>query len=138
MDSKQFHLGLRAVTAAQPYGKKLQDDEIAFLWMMLPGSVKEQVSSDVWAYACNQALLDPAPNKDLPVHMRILSYVFRIENENPNFTWGLKGDLRDRMANAAQFNPHALPDPSVVSQHPDQFLPVSNPIFKGQLNAHQD
>jgi hypothetical protein len=133
MDSKQFHLGLRAVTAAQPYGKKLQDDEIAFLWMMLPGSVKEQVSSDVWAYACNQALLDPTPNKSLPVHMRILSYVFRIENENPNFTWGLKGDLRDRMANAAQFNPHALP-PESKQVTEDLLLPAAaNNILEGLM-----
>ena len=129
MKSNLFQIGLRSITAAQPFGKKLKDDEIQFLWLALPQAVKDAVSDEAWAYACNQALMDPAPNKDLPVHYRVLSYIYRLENNQPNFVWGLKTDLRDRMMSAGQFNPQVLPE--TPTQHPDQFLPVTNPLLKG-------
>lgn len=129
MKANLFQLGLRSVTAAQPFGKKLQDDEIQFLWLALPQLVKEQVTDEAWAYACNQALMDPAPNKDLPVHYRILSYVYRIENSQPNFEWGLKADLRDRMLNGSKFNSHVL---SVLQKH--ELPSVTNPLLKGAFD----
>tara|TARA_R110002049_G_scaffold142746_3_gene304652 strand:- start:1435 stop:1836 length:402 start_codon:yes stop_codon:yes gene_type:complete len=132
MKANLFQLGLRSITAAQPFGKKLKDDEIQFLWLTLPQTVKDAVSDEVWAYACNQALMDPDPNKELPVHYRILSYVYRLENSQPNFEWGLKADLHDRMLSAARFNPQGLPE--LPAEHPDQFLPVTNPLLKGAFN----
>jgi len=127
MKSNLFQIGLRSITAAQPFGKKLQDDEIQFLWLTLPQTVKDSVSDEAWAYACNQALMDPAPNKELPVHFRILSYVYRVESGHPNFDWGLKQDLPNRMLNASSFNSHAVLEPD----QPEALPPVTNPLLKG-------
>ena len=46
MELKAFQLGLRTLTGALPYGKKLQDDEIAFLYMTLPEKVRQEVTDN--------------------------------------------------------------------------------------------
>lgn len=90
MQLKTFQLGMRTVSAAMPYGKKLQDDELGFLFMTLPDRVKQDVTDTMWAYACSKTLSEQDPNKEIALHMRVLSHVYKIENGAPNFNWGLK------------------------------------------------
>ena len=92
MQLKSFQLGLRTLTAAIPYGKKLQDDEIAFLFMTLPEKVREEVTDNMWAYAISKALQETDPDKELPIHIRVLNHVYCRENGRANFNWGLRVD----------------------------------------------
>ena len=92
MELKSFQLGLRTLTAAIPYGKKLQDDEIAFLFLTLPEKVREQVSDSMWAYAISKALQETNPDKEAPIHIRVLGHLYNRENGRANFKWGLRID----------------------------------------------
>ena len=90
MQLKSFQLGLRTLTGALPYGKKLQDDEIAFLFLTLPEKVREEVSDNMWAYAISKALQETDYDKEAPIHIRVLGHLYSRENGRANFKWGLK------------------------------------------------
>ena len=90
MELKAFQLGLRTLTGALPYGKKLQDDEIAFLYMTLPEKVRQEVTDNMWAYAISKALQETDADKEMPIHIRVLSHVYNRENGRANFKWGLR------------------------------------------------
>lgn len=60
-------------------------------------------------YAAAQLLLDPDPPKELPVHLALLRYLYRLENGTPNFRWGLKGDLEQRMLKPSEFHRELRP-----------------------------
>ena len=94
MELKTFQLGMRTIAGAMPYGKKLQDDELGFLYLTLPEQVKQQVTDTMWAYACSKTLTETDPNKEIPLHMRVLTHVYRIENGSPNFDWGFKDEVK--------------------------------------------
>ena len=103
MQIQSFALGLRTVSGFLPYAKKLADDEIKFLWLLIPQQVKDDVSDEVWAYACNQRLLDPNPDKEQALHLQLLKYVYRVRDGQPAFDWGFKEDLPQRMKAGAVF-----------------------------------
>ena len=44
-------------------------------------------------------------SEDLAVHVSMLRYLFRLENDMPNYSWGLKTDLEHRMMHGHKFNP---------------------------------
>lgn len=129
MDTKNFTLGLTTLSSSLPYGKKITNEEALFLWMLLPADVKTDVTNEMWLYACTQRRLDPNPSQTLSVDMQLLSYLYRQRDGMPAFDWGLKEDLPQRMLNGGTFNPQVLPE--TPTQHPDQFLPVTNPLLKG-------
>jgi hypothetical protein len=104
MNPGTFTLGLRALAASLPYGKRLEDDEAKFLWLTIPESVKATVTDAMWAYAIAQRRMDPAPDKDLSIEMQILRYLYRIRDGMPAFDWGLKPDLTQRMALPGTFH----------------------------------
>jgi len=131
MNPATFTLGMRTVSAVLPYGKKLLDDEIKFIWLTLPQTVKDQVSDEMWGYACSQRLLDPAPDKELALHIQLLRYLYRNRDGQPAFDWGLKQDLSQRMAMGGQFHPAVLP-PGDPTPMPPQ-LPGTNPLLEGLL-----
>lgn len=114
MNSTTFTLGLRALAASLPYGKRLEDDEAKFLWLTLPESVRDQVSDSMWAFAIAQRRMDPAPDKELSIEMQLLRYLYRVRDGMPAFDWGLKPDLGQRMALPGAFHsPVPLPgDPT--------------------------
>ena len=128
MNAKYFSMGLTTISAALPYGKKITNDEAQFIWMLLPVEVQETVTNEMWAYACTQRGLDPNPSQTLAIHLQLLSYLYRLRDGMPAFDWGLKEDLPQRMLDSGNF--HATPLPP-TTQHPDQFLPVTNPLLKG-------
>ena len=106
MNSKTFGLGLMALSGSLPYGKKLTNEEIQFLWLLLPADVKAAVTDEMWAYGCSQRMLDPDPSKELPLHLQVLSYLFRVRDGQPAFDWGVKSDLQRRMTLPSCFHPH--------------------------------
>ena len=114
MQIQSFALGLRTVSGFLPYAKKLADDEIKFLWLLIPQQVKDDVSDDVWAYACNQRLLDPNPDKEQALHLQLLKYVYRTRDGQPAFDWGFKEDLPQRMSAGAVFQGQAT-QPALTS-----------------------
>jgi len=105
MKAKVFTQVLKTTYKISPYGKTLDENDLATLWLMLDPIIISSVTDEMWAYAANQYLLDPKPSKDLAVHIAMLRYLFRNENGMPNYTWGLKDDLSERMANGHRFNP---------------------------------
>jgi hypothetical protein len=131
MNPSTFGLGLRTVSSFLPYSKKLLDDEIKFVWLTLPQSVKDQVSDEMWAYACNQRLLDPEPDKELALHIQLLRYVYRVRDGQPAFDWGLKTDLPQRMALGGQFHPPVLLAGDPTPEAP--LLAGSNPMLEELL-----
>ena len=105
MKAKVFSQVLKTTYKISPYGKSLDSDDLACLWLTLPELVKDVVTDQMWAYAANQYLMDPKPSKDLAVHVSMLRYLFRLENDMPNYSWGLKTDLEHRMMHGHKFNP---------------------------------
>lgn len=127
MRAKIFETSLRALSALMPYGKKMTDEEIQFVWMILPASVKQTVTDEMWGFACMQRRLDPNPNKELSLDLQILSYVYRRRDGHPAFDWGLKQDLKQRMELPGQFHEDTASLP-VTSGH--QLPPISNPVLQ--------
>ena len=127
MRAKVFETSLRALSALMPYGKKMTDEEIQFIWMILPASVKQTVTDEMWGFACMQRRLDPNPNKELSLDLQILSYVYRRRDGQPAFDWGLKQDLSQRMELPSQFHEDTASLPSTAGH---QLPPVSNPVLR--------
>jgi len=115
MQIQSFALGLRTVSGFLPYAKKLADDEIKFLWLLIPQQVKDDVSDEVWAYACNQRLLDPNPDKEQALHLQLLKYVYRVRDGQPAFDWGFKEDLPQRMSAGAVFQGQVTTQPMLTA-----------------------
>lgn len=105
MNFKSFKLGLAAINSQLPYGKKPTEDELMFLWSILPSRVTDEISEQMWLYACQQRLLDPEPNDKLPVFQQVLRYLYRLRDGVPAYDWGLRDDLPQRLANAHSFQP---------------------------------
>ena len=130
MRAKVFETSLRALSALMPFGKKMTDEEIQFIWMILPASVKKTVTDEMWGYACMQRRLDPNPNKDLSLDFQILSYLYRRRDSQPAFDWGLKEDLPQRMALPGQFHGDIASLPA-ASDNKQQLAPATNPVLNG-------
>ena len=113
MNLETFQLGMRTLSAVTPYAKKLQDEELALLYMILPDKVKTDTTDEVWVYALKKTMEETDPNKEIPLHMRVLSHVYRKENGSPNFDWGLNVEARAMLSIASQ---QLLPD---LKQLPD-------------------
>lgn len=129
MNSKTFGLGLMALSGSLPYGKKLTNEEIQFLWLLLPADVKAAVTDEMWAYGCSQRMLDPDPSKELPLHLQVLSYLFRVRDGQPAFDWGVKADLQGRMTLPSCFHPHHS---SPAPHHPQSLdQAATNPLLEG-------
>lgn len=105
MKSQVFTQVLLTTYKIHPFGKSLNQDDLATLWLTLPQLVKDVVTDQMWAYASHQYMMDPNPSKDLAVHICMLRYLFRLENDMPNYSWGLKTDLDHRMKHAYKFHP---------------------------------
>ena len=55
MDTKTFCIGMRTLTGALPYGKKLNDEELGFLWLTLEQEERD-LPDEVWAKAIQYRL----------------------------------------------------------------------------------
>jgi hypothetical protein len=105
MREDTFKLGLRTLNAQLPYGKNPKDDELTFLWALLPDSITDQITDAMWAYAIQQRLMDPAPDDKLPIFQQVLRHLYRLRDGMPEFAWGLREDLAERMTSPHRFHP---------------------------------
>lgn len=96
-----------------PYGKKLSSEAAGIMWLTFPAAAKEQLSPAMLQFAVAQRLLDPDPPKEVPLHIGLLRYCYRIENGAPNLSWGLKADLRERMSRPDRF--HLMTTPASMA-----------------------
>ena len=108
MKAQTFQTVMTAMTESNPYGKKLSPETIALLWTALGSKVQQEVTDDMLVYAFQQHSKDPNPDKELQLHLQLFSHIYRMENEAPNFRWGLKEDLKDRMARPDVFHGQRL------------------------------
>jgi hypothetical protein len=67
-------------------------------------------------YAAEQFVQDPNRPRELPTHLALLRYLYRLENGLPNFTWGLRQDLPERMAHPG-FHPLPASQADLAAQH---------------------
>ena len=105
---KAWNAVLTAMCELNPYGKKLSPETIQLSYAILPAKGKEELNDGMLTYALQQHAMDPSPDKELPIDKQLLSHVYRMENEFPNFNWGLKLDLKERMAQANVFHGQPL------------------------------
>ena len=98
MNIQAFAAGLKALSSALPYGKKIDDDVAKFIWLTLDQQVKDEVSDEMWAYAVGRRLAEEEPPKEMAIHLSALRHVYRCENGRPNLKWGLKPQLVQVMA----------------------------------------
>lgn len=101
-----FTDAMEAVQSLLPYGRNLQPSALTLAWETLPLEAKRDLTPAMLRYATGQFLLDPDRPRDCPTHLALLRYVYRLENDWPNFRWGLKQDLGDRMRNPAVLHGH--------------------------------
>jgi hypothetical protein len=126
ISSDFFTSTITCLSEVLPFGKKLSTEAACILWMTFPAAAKSQLTPEMLQFAVAQRLLDPDPPKEVPLHLGLLRYVYRIENGAPNISWGLKADLRQRMAapdvfhqvaaSAALLDAAALPQAQVNRQ----------------------
>ena len=96
--AKDFAGAVGAISELLPYAKRPSVDAQLLLWTTLPIQVQQELSSHHLAYASSQLLLDPARPQELAIPVALLRYLYRLENGLPNFNWGLRPDLAQRMA----------------------------------------
>lgn len=101
-----FNTAMQAVQSLLPFGRNLPPSAITLAWETLPPEAKHDLTPAMLRYAVGQFLLDPDRPRDCPTHLAMLRYVYRLENDWPNFRWGLKQDLSDRMRNPAILHGH--------------------------------
>ena len=103
MDAKVFTLGLRAITSVTQYAKKIDDDSANFIWLTLDQQVKQEVTDEMWVWAVKKTMETwNNVDHDPPLHIIVLSKLYRECNGMPEFDWGLKPDLNDRMLPVAR------------------------------------
>ena len=104
LTASTFAAVISAATELDPYGKKLSKETISLAYLTLPDQVKDEISDEMFMYAFKQHRLDPEPDKSLNIEQQLLQHLYRCENGAPNFGWGLRKDLPNRMAAAHAFH----------------------------------
>ena len=115
LSADTFCRTLQGIQSLMPYGKTLNEAALLIAWQTLPNNVRQQLTPAMLAYAAGQYLQDPEPPKDQPVHLVLLRYLYRLENGRPNYEWGLKLDLQQRMASDGRFNPEPVSEAALVA-----------------------
>ena len=108
MQAKTFTAGLRAITSVTQYAKKIDDDSANFIWLTLDQKVKQEVTDEMWVWAVKNTMeIWNNLDHEAPLHITVLSRLYRECNGMPAFDWGLKPDLSERMLPAGR-QPAAL------------------------------
>jgi hypothetical protein len=89
---------------------------LELIWATLPAEVANELTVQHLLYAAAQFLQDPRRPTELPTHLALLRYLYRLENGLPNFAWGLRQDLSERMARPG-FHPLPASQADLAAQH---------------------
>ena len=95
MQPKAFCAGIRAIHTSLPYAKKINDEDLTFLWMTIDDNVKNDVTDEMWVYACKRVLETWHPDFPVnqPVHIQAFKFLYRCMGEQPCFDWGMKQEI---------------------------------------------
>lgn len=132
LDQQHFLRTLQGIAETLPFAKQLGAAGALLAWQTVPAQAKRELSNAHWTYAAGQYVLDPDRPKELPVFLAMLRYLYRCENGQPNFAWGLKPSLPERMAQPDRFHPEPLA-PYRLSPGQDQ-QPSGDPAAIQGLN----
>lgn len=99
---------LEGLSAVLPYAKPVNNAAALLMWGSIPEVARQELTVGMLEYAATQRMLDPDPPKEVPTHIQLLRYLYRLDCDRPNFVWGLKEDLPQRMALPGHFHPQQL------------------------------
>lgn len=102
---QQFNGTMKGLYSLLPFAKALPPEAVNLAWNSFPDQAKREMTPAMLEYAAAQLLLDTQPEKESPPHLAILRYVYRVGDGVARLDWGLKEDLRQRMARPGVFNP---------------------------------
>ena len=102
---EQFGQVLTGLQQLRPFAKGLDESGLMLAWISFPEEARLKLRQHHLSFAAAQLLLDPEPPKEVPVHLLLLRYLYRLENGAPNVRWGLKADLDSRMKLPTHFHP---------------------------------
>jgi len=98
MQAKAFTGGLRAVASVSKYAKKIDDDSAQFIWLTIDKKVKDEVSDEMWVWAVKKTMESwKQLDHEAPLHITVLSFLYRNRDGSPEFSWGLKDNLGELM-----------------------------------------
>lgn len=118
LDYKHFAHTLGSLADLLPFSKATSAQGLMLAWQSFPEQAKHELSNAHWTYAAGQYLLDPERPKETPTHLALLRYLYRLEWGQPNFGWGLKTDLHERMQSPGVFQAQPLPEAEIGSTSP--------------------
>ena len=107
---------LDALAELVPFVRRPSTNALALLWSTIPQEVEQELTPRHLTYAAEQFVQDPARPAELPTHLALFRYLYRLENGLPNFRWGLRQDLPQRMA-LQGFHPLPASEADLIAQH---------------------
>jgi hypothetical protein len=145
LDCAHFTQVLKGISSTLPFGKETTREGLLLAWQSFPEQAKRELSNDHLTYAAGQYLMDSERPREMPVHLALLRYLYRLEFGKPNLAWGLKLDLQARMRDPSEFHPQPQPaylgpldnhdgprhDPDGVLADFDRLLRAKAPDAKG-------
>lgn len=132
LNQRHFAGTLQAIAETLPFGKQVGAAGLLLAWQTIPAQAKRELTDAHWTYAAGQYVLDPERPKEMPVFLALLRYLYRLENGQPNFAWGLKASLQQRMAQPDRFHPEPLAPYQLGPGHDQQ--PCGDPAAIEGLN----
>lgn len=119
---------LDALAELVPFVRRPSTNALALLWSSLPAAVVQELTPRHLMYAAEQFVQDPRRREQLPTHLALLRYLYRLEGDLPNVAWGLRQDLPQRMARPG-FHPLPASQADLVAQQglPDFDGPRQSP-----------
>lgn len=96
---------LSGLIESLPHHKALSERGLVFAWSSLPALAKQQLNSQLLAYAATQRLLDPEPREKLAIHIQLLVYLYPLHNGMPALEQGIRSDLDERLRQPDRFHP---------------------------------
>ena len=115
LSAEYFVETLRGLQGLLPFAKPLSEAAFLLAWASFPEQAKSELTPNMLTYAAAQLLMDPNPDKEKPVHLALLRYLYRNESGHPRLDWGLKEDLAQRMANSGRFNPDPISEAALLA-----------------------
>ena len=109
MQAKAFFAGIRAIHVAFHSGRK-STMSLTFLWMTVDSSVKRDVTDEMWAHACKELITNWNPEAVInrPIHIQVLSYLYRQRDGAPAFDWGMKEEICKQFSACQLWTPSTL------------------------------
>lgn len=104
ISAEDFQAVLATLTQLLPMQRQLDAAALVMAWDTWPRAAKTQLTASMLQFAAGQRQMDPAPPREVALHMALLRYLFPIENDRPVVDRGLRPDLAERMQAPDRFH----------------------------------